>query len=304
MGVRFRARSYLARTFPWLADAYRKMHAVAAPTPEAALRAISRVPLPEAVARVEIDPDGVWFVDQNGLAWMYSTETPIGTGFGLEEGHFRELREYELIRSLARPGAVFIDIGANVGTFSVRLAHDVDDLGVVIAVEPVAHTCSLLRKNAMRNSPDIQVHHAAIGEASGEIQVTSEQGTGNHIVLPGEMLSAESITLRTVDDLVDEHRLDRVDIIKCDVEGAELSALRGAAWTLSRFGPHLIVEIEQRWTERYGYDASDVFAFLAGAGYETFERVGGGDRQPEPGWQPADYIAAGGGNFYFPAPST
>jgi hypothetical protein len=107
------------------------------------------------------------------------------------------------------------------------------------------------------------------------------------------------VPLETLDRVVQQAGLTRLDVLKCDVEGAELAALRGGAETIRRFRPHLIIEIEQRWTARYAYDAAEVFGLLAQLGYDRFERVGGGDLPPEPGWTPADYVAAGGGNFHF-----
>ena len=76
----------------------------------------------------------------------------------------------------------------------------------------------------------------------------------------------------TLDAYLESHRVERVDAIKIDVEGAELLVLRGAAATLSRDHPLLIMEVEQRWTGRFGHEAKAVFAVLAECGY-THERM-------------------------------
>ena len=60
---------------------------------------------------------------------------------------------------------------------------------------------------------------------------------------------------------------ERVDAIKCDVEGAEYAVLRGSTSTLDRFHPMVLIEIDSRWAERYGNTASDVFTFLTERGY-------------------------------------
>jgi FkbM family methyltransferase len=266
-----------------------------------ALRIIAARALGASVDRVEIDDEGIWLVDRSGISWAYGTDAPAGTGFGLEDGHHRETREYELVRSLVPHRGVFVDVGANVGTFCIRLASERPDAGPILAVEPVSRTYALLRRNIARNGVRVDAVRAAVGEASGEIEVTTDAGTGNHIAIAGEVYG-EKVPLRTLDELVAERGFARVDVIKCDVEGVELFALRGAQETIRRFRPQLVLEIEERWASRYGYSAREVFGFLAELGYAQFERVGGGDAAPEADWTPDDYLAAGGGNFFFPAP--
>jgi hypothetical protein len=74
----------------------------------------------------------------------------------------------------------------------------------------------------------------------------------------------------TVDSFVAHRKLARVDWIKCDVEGAELYVLLGAQATLRRFHPTLLLEIEERWTARYGYQASEVFDAVRNLGYTKY----------------------------------
>ena len=85
--------------------------------------------------------------------------------------------------------------------------------------------------------------------------------------------AAEPVEARTLDGLLSGS--DRLDAIKCDVEGAELAVLRGAAQTLERFHPLLLIEIEERHTRRYGHSAQEVFDLLSAHGYRH-EPVGEG----------------------------
>jgi hypothetical protein len=70
---------------------------------------------------------------------------------------------------------------------------------------------------------------------------------------------------------------DRVDFIKCDVEGAELLALRGAAQTLHRWHPTLCLEVWGQWTRAFDYTPADLISFLQGSGYDLFAVCGGSE---------------------------
>jgi hypothetical protein len=74
----------------------------------------------------------------------------------------------------------------------------------------------------------------------------------------------------TLDEYVEEHRIHRVDLIKIDVEGAELSVLRGARKTLSRMKPSLIVEFWDEFQTEYGTSCAEMGAFLKELGYKLF----------------------------------
>jgi FkbM family methyltransferase len=82
-----------------------------------------------------------------------------------------------------------------------------------------------------------------------------------------------SITLTTLDLVVQSRGLERLDLIKVDVEGAELPLLRGAEATLRRYHPWIIAEVQQETSEAAGYRQEDILAFLEGLGYQ-FARIG------------------------------
>jgi hypothetical protein len=92
--------------------------------------------------------------------------------------------------------------------------------------------------------------------------------------------------------------VERLDAIKCDVEGAELGVLRGATRTIERFHPMLLLEIDERWAARYGTTGADVVGFLADRGY-TYERIVGDALLPASGSLAQDL--RDGTNFLFSA---
>jgi hypothetical protein len=64
--------------------------------------------------------------------------------------------------------------------------------------------------------------------------------------------------------------LNKIDLLKCDVEGAELLVLRGAESSLRRFRPRIFLELDERWTTSFGWMPGDVIRFLRGIGYKHF----------------------------------
>jgi FkbM family methyltransferase len=140
------------------------------------------------------------------------------------------------------PGQVVIDLGGNLGVFATRAAKRVGKAGRVIAVEPHPDNFRRLSANAARNGLTwLECVQAAAGDHEGEVPLFVHERGINHSLVRG---SGKSVTvpLRTVDGLVAERKLDRVDFLKIDIEGAVPAALRGASETLKRFRPLISLE--------------------------------------------------------------
>lgn len=230
------------------------------------------------LADVSFEPDGVWIKDRAGCYWTHT----LGRGGPVMHWDYRHEhaeREIALLRERLGAGDVFIDVGANVGTFSVQLARAVDGLAV-LAIEPVPAVHEALLQNVRKNGLDgsVQTAQKAVSDRPGTTFITSDLAACNY-VLPSDRhrlpAGAAQVMETTLDALVDERGLERVDFVKCDVEGMELRVLRGAEQVLERFAPELLLEIDERWTDRYGYRASEIFAFLDERGYDYLPIVDG-----------------------------
>jgi FkbM family methyltransferase len=146
-------------------------------------------------------------------------------------------QETRMVRRWLRPGHTFVDVGANWGYFALIGAERVGPAGRVLALEPDARMYDLLRANLERN----RLHWAlplpaAAAEGAGTARLAVwPDGTGNRGVSSLE-LDGTGVEVQTValDSLLDEHGLDRVDLVKIDVEGAEARVLRGMTDGLSR----------------------------------------------------------------------
>jgi FkbM family methyltransferase len=153
-----------------------------------------------------------------------------------------EPQETALLLLLLRPGMTFVDVGANWGYFSLTAAQIVGATGRVISVEADPRACRTLRANFARNALECAVVlEMAASDRMGTLQLqeyepdASDSGsygvtTTTTIVEGGRTFN---VAARTLDEALDEAGVDRVDLLKMDIEGAEARALAGLRRRLS-----------------------------------------------------------------------
>jgi FkbM family methyltransferase len=219
---------------------------------------------------IRFEPDGIWIEDTDGDLWAY-TPGLFGSALGAEFGIDYERREIDLLAQHLPAGGVLVDVGANVGRHTIKLARRVEGL-TVLAFEPVRRTRATLCRNLERNgvADRVEVHGLALADADRTLRITTGFQAANFVVPDGAVAApagVEEVRARPLDDVLDERGAAHVDAIKCDVEGAELAVLRGARRTLARDRPALLVEVDERWAARYGHRGADVAELLRGHGY-------------------------------------
>lgn len=150
--------------------------------------------------------------------------------------------------SVLRPGMTFFDVGANIGYFSLLAAQQVGSTGRVVAFEPVPRNLEFLRRNLTLNPAlnIITVVPAAVSESRGETTLHLGWHEGNASLLAdarGTTTDAISVPTLPLDAYLEEQGIERVDVLKMDIEGAEIFALAGMAKGLEagRYG-HLLIE--------------------------------------------------------------
>ena len=192
--------------------------------------------------------------------------------------------EMLLWRRVLRGGGLFVDVGANVGTYTIWAAEQGAE---VIAVEPAADTFGLLEENIALNGYQVTTVRAAAGAGSGHARFTRGLDAGNCLSPDGPVVT----DLVTVDSLIGDRR---VTGMKVDVEGFEIEVLRGAARALADRRIGLIqIEWNQASVLAVGRDRSPVAELLAGYGYQLFRPDPAGHLTPvsDPGFG-ADIFAA------------
>lgn len=181
----------------------------------------------------------------------------------------REQRVVAMLRELSPPGTVMYDVGANVGTHTLALADAVGTDGTVIAFEPHSKTFEALEKNVARNGfGNVKMENRALGSETGSATLHIEQdnpGVGSHSLLrrTDTLATTETIGLIRGDEYATRTDLSP-DLIKVDVEGAELSVLKGLEQTLRNTRPRLVVEVHDT------ADGDAVRSFLRDCGYDLY----------------------------------
>lgn len=174
------------------------------------------------------------------------------------------------------PGMVVFDVGANIGYYSLMAAKRVGKSGLVYSFEPVTETFRKLTINIQLNQfENIKVIKSALSDISGsfEIFTADEENTGTssfsqHVHFSGVR---ETVTTITGDEFINTEKPERLDLVKIDVEGAEMKVLAGMMNTLKKFKPVLLVEINKALLENSGTSPSEIYQSLRGIGYEPYE---------------------------------
>lgn len=146
-----------------------------------------------------------------------------------------------------KEGEVVVDIGAHIGAFALYASRRVGPAGRVIACEPSPDSLELLRENVARNaSGRVTVFGCALADKAGTVTLYVGEGVDGNPAADTLVASAGrrpvAVEARTLDALLEGEKVERIDHLKIDVEGAELQVLRGAALTLER-ARRVILEI-------------------------------------------------------------
>ena len=184
--------------------------------------------------------------------------------------------EYEsetsrLVQRLLGPGQTMIDVGANIGYFSIVGARAVGTQGQVVAFEPVTAVRERLLANLRLNGlTNVTVRVEALSARSGTaVFFTGPQDdTGLASLRPLAASTQVNVAQARFDDLWDASR--PVALVKIDVEGAELAALEGMAGCLDRDSPDLIVEVTDDYLRAMDASAVSLVTFLADKGYAMY----------------------------------
>jgi FkbM family methyltransferase len=176
------------------------------------------------------------------------------------------------LRSVLKPGMVVLDVGANIGHHTLVAAGLVGSTGAVHAFEPDPAVFNELMENvALNGYEQVSCQNTPLSSDAGSATLYLGNSDVTNSLAPTMNHSDRTVTVRTetLDNYVNRRGLSRVDVIKIDVEGAERLVLEGAATTLQRFRPILIVEFSQH-SKAFGYTDADLRQYLENLDYRLF----------------------------------
>lgn len=221
-------------------------------------------------------PPGVW-TTPSGLRLHLDTRDFIDE-FILYWGQW-EPNETALVRALLRPGDGFLDVGANIGWFTLTAAQVVGPEGRVIAVEATPPTFDRLRGNIALNSlSNITLHGCAVSDVPGEVWIGQLHGANRGMnsmraakaEAGGEGWSVPAVTL---DGLLAD--AGPIHLVKMDIEGAEALALRGFRQRLSApDAPDVLVELTPAYLGELGTGPEEILSLFAETGHTALRLRG------------------------------
>jgi FkbM family methyltransferase len=203
---------------------------------------------------------------KHGAMIYYSTDQYIGRSLDVY-GEYSE-GEVDLFKQITRPGMVVVDVGANIGVFTVYFAKEVGASGRVYSFEPQRSLYYILCGNlALNGLNNVTAIHGALGATPGTIFAPALDFAkgGNFGGLPlgggtGGQVAGETVGVSTLDAL----DLERCNLIKIDVEGMECTVLRGAVQTLAKHKPLLYVENDRQ------ENSAELIQWLLDHGYRLY----------------------------------
>jgi FkbM family methyltransferase len=188
-----------------------------------------------------------------------------------------------------RPDDVFLDVGVHAGSWSVPASRALT-AGQVYAFEAFPYYARVLKATLkLLGRRNVTVVVGAVSDAPGELAIVWRDSSGQrltgmtHISRGSEAGDTVRVRALTIDDYCREHAVERVRLMKCDVEGAELMVLRGATATIDRWRPFVFCELYEMYCSQYGYAAADVFSFFSARRYRSMRFDRGVFRPLEPG---------------------
>jgi FkbM family methyltransferase len=226
------------------------------------------------VAAVEITPTGLRLrLDEEVRIEWDPSDVRSPPAVLLNEGAY-EATEWTIVRALGTAARTMLDVGANIGWYSVRVAANRGERPGIHAFEPVPATFEKLEANVRLNGYERRIapHAFGLSDRDEQVEFFVPERTGTVAASERPLFEAEAQTvavgqIRRLDHVIRELSLVDIDLIKCDIEGGEFGFLRGAAETIETQQPTILLEMLRKWAQAFGYHPNDMIEWLRARGY-------------------------------------
>ncbi len=201
----------------------------------------------------------------------------------LVTGHW-ETHIEKALEKLLRPGDCFVDVGSNIGHFSLLASRLVGASGCVLAIEPCWQSLAKLARHLSLNAVEnVYLLACASGAAVGDGGIAFLTGNNAGAATMRDTAVGQGrqrVLIEPLDDCLEGHGI-RPNLVKIDVEGFELKALRGLQRCLARDRPIVLLELTPGFLQQAGDNAQQLLRFMAGHGYRCESLLD--ERRIEPG---------------------
>lgn len=217
------------------------------------------------------------------IRWLEGTDIFVYTGSSMYEAVLRrdgfDREEFSFLKQNLRKGDVFIDVGANIGFYTVFAARLVGKEGNVISFEPSKRDFELLQKNL--------AHNKFSNVVSFKIALSNYNGKGKFLISGGnatdvstlsdsfyndkvKVETIEDVEVKTLDCIVDNYDIKKINIIKVDAEGHDLFVLEGARNSIRKFKPIILVEVSSQNLKNAGHSIEDLISIFGSLNYQIY----------------------------------
>jgi FkbM family methyltransferase len=209
-------------------------------------------------------------VTRNGITYLLDISDLVDwhVYFGIED-----LAHNELYKLCAK-GNIIFDIGTNIGCVLMNFSKQVGVNGYVYGFEPDRINYKKCMQNLGLNSfHNISVQQCGLGEKQENKVMTihSESNRGmnriSNTTSNPNIQNNEFVTINTLDNFIKEQNIQKVDLLKIDVEGYEFNILKGAFTTLNSFHPQLFIELDNENLKEQNSSAKELVKYLQEIGY-------------------------------------
>lgn len=192
---------------------------------------------------------------------------------------FRSI-EMDKLFSLINRSDTVIDIGANYGFVTLKIASIVGNDGKVYSFEPDPQNFQSCLINVSQNRfKNITLENKGLGPLTSQmfLEVNTPSNRGGNRINNNPSKEHVLVEIITLDDFVEGKQIDNINLIKIDVEGFEHQILQGAINTIKKFKPICFIEIDEQNLQLQGDSARDIIILLSNLGYTHFERADNGE---------------------------
>jgi FkbM family methyltransferase len=185
-----------------------------------------------------------------------------------------EEEELSMQFQLIEKGDVVFDIGGNYGWYSIHIAKKFP-LNEIYTFEPVLNTFSTLKENILINNVNnVKALNLGLSKEVGEFTFYCDPNLTVNASLSNVSDNSNAIEVsckvEVLDRFVEINNINKIDFIKCDIEGAELFALLGAKKSIIDFKPKIFIEMLRKWALKFDYHPNDIILFLKEIGYKCY----------------------------------
>ena len=192
-------------------------------------------------------------------------------------GNYEELETkmvLKILNGLNKDNFAFCDIGANLGWYSLNVKKNYLN-SIIYAFEPSPVTFKKLENNLLLNNIKIdKIENIGLFDQEGKLDFyfnEIESGSSSLTnIREDENVKKIQVNVTKLDNWVKDNKIEKLDFIKCDVEGAEYFIYKGGIETIKKFKPVIFSEMLRKWSKKFGYHPNDIIEFLKNVGYNCY----------------------------------